>query len=292
MSPLTGSTGCDQDHTADESRPPPKLDNHGTSACQIVFEPALTSDAGVIRSNGLMVAGAHFEAHGQPEGTHGTVASIARSSFMEPLKIHPWRTLKAWNCLRASLSVVAGLTMMSPAVQAQSPGKCSSPITISPGDTLSSIARRCGTTLSALIDANPQLDNPNILPVGSMLRLSQDSRRDEDTPTEVVADTHVIAVEPAVLVPGGRVTITASSMPPGARVWIKGGNSRSPRHHLILRGARVDARGELSVRLRLPKWLKAADGGFTLSVEVPRAGMTLSSDPLEVDARYAAEENR
>ena len=222
----------------------------------------------------------------------GTVATIARSSSMEPLETRACRAFEAWDCLLVSLSVVAGLTLMSPAVQARTPGKCNSPMTIAPGDTLSSIARRCGKTVSALIDANPHLSDPNILPVGSELTLTQEAQSDEASRAELVEDTHVIAVEPSVLTPGGRVTVTASNMPPGARVWIKGGNSRSPKHHLILRGARVDTRGELSVRLRLPKWLKAADGGFTLSVEVPRAGMTLSSDALEVDAHYAAEEIR
>lgn len=222
----------------------------------------------------------------------GTVATIARSSLMEPLETRACRAFEGWDCLLVSLSVVAGLTLMSPAVQARTPGKCNSPMTIAPGDTLSSIARRCGKTVSALIEANPNLSDPNILPVGSKLTLTKGSQGDEASQAELVEGTHVIAVEPPVLPPGGRVTVTASNMPPGARVWIKGGNSRSPKHHLILRGARVDARGELNVRLRLPKWLKAVDGGFTLSVEVPRAGMTLKSNPLEVNARYATGEVR
>ncbi|MFC1458283.1 LysM domain-containing protein [Microvirga arabica] len=182
---------------------------------------------------------------------------------------------------------MAGLTLMSPAVQGQTLGKCNWPMTVAPGDTLSSIARRCGSTVSALIGANPHLPDPNILPVGSKLTLTQDPKSEEGSQNEAAEDTHVIAVEPSVLTPGGRITVTASNMPPGARVWIKGGNSRSPKHHLILRGARVDGRGELSARLRLPKWLKSVGGNFTLSVEIPRAGLTLKSDPLEVDARYA-----
>lgn len=222
----------------------------------------------------------------------GTVATIARSPLMKLLETRACRVFEAWDCFLVSLSVVSGLTLMSPAVQARTPGRCSWPMTIMPGDTLSSIAQRCGKTVSALIDANPHLSDPNILRAGSKLTLTQDPQSNEASRAELVEDTHVIAVEPPVLTPGGRITVTASNMPPGARVWIKGGSSRSPKHHLILRGARVDARGELSVRLRLPKWLTAVDGGFTLSVEVPRAGMTLSSEALEVDAHYATEEIR
>jgi LysM repeat protein len=222
----------------------------------------------------------------------GTVANIARSSPMEPLETRTCRTFEVWDCLLVCLSVVAGLTLMSPAVQARTLGKCSSPMTVAPGDTLSSIARRCGKTVPALIDANPHLSDPNILPVGFKLTLTQDPQNDRASRSESAENTHVIAIEPSILIPGGRVTVTASNMPPGARVWIKGGSSRSPKHHLILRGARVDSRGELDARVRLPRSLKAVHGDFNLSVEVPRAGMTLRSDPLEVDARYATGEVR
>jgi LysM repeat protein len=177
---------------------------------------------------------------------------------------------------------------MSSAVQARTPDRCSSPLTISPGDTLSSIARRCGTTLSALVAANPHLHDPDILPVGMALVLPQGSQGDEATPIAPVAEAHIISVEPSVLTPGGRVIIAASNLPPRARVWIKGGTSRSPKHHLILQGGRVDAQGKLHAGLRLPRSLRTGDEGFTLSVEVPRASMTLSSDPLDVNARYAA----
>ncbi|MXQ11754.1 LysM peptidoglycan-binding domain-containing protein [Microvirga makkahensis] len=177
---------------------------------------------------------------------------------------------------------------MSSVVEARAPNGCSSPVTVSPGDTLSAIARRCGTTLSALAHANPQLHDPDLLPVGSALVLPQGSQEDQVSQTGSVAEADIIAVEPSVLTPGGRVTITASNLPPGVRVWIKGGTSRSPEHHLILEGARVDAQGELHASLRLSGWLRAGDENFTLSVEVPRASITLSSGPLEVNARYAA----
>lgn len=45
------------------------------------------------------------------------------------------------------------------------------PYAISPGDTLSSIARRFGTTVSALITANPGI-NPNSLHVGQIICIS------------------------------------------------------------------------------------------------------------------------
>ena len=174
--------------------------------------------------------------------------------------------------------------------QARPPDRCSSPITISPGDTLSSIAWRCGTTVSALIDTNPHLHDPNVLLIGTALALPQGLYGEEVSQIGPTEDLHTIAVEPSTLTPGARVTITASKLPPGARVWIKGGNSRSPKHHLVLRGARVGGQGELRVTLRLPNWLEAGNGGFTLSIEVPRASITLRSIALPVNAAPQTEE--
>jgi LysM repeat protein len=40
---------------------------------------------------------------------------------------------------------------------------CSSPYIVKSGDTLKSIAQKCGTTLNALLDANPAITNPNLI---------------------------------------------------------------------------------------------------------------------------------
>jgi LysM repeat protein len=211
---------------------------------------------------------------------------------MDMLKIRAFRDAVPSTFLIACLVAAVGILPMSSDVQARPPGGCSSTVTISLGDTLSAIARRCGTTLSALIDANLHLHDPNILPVGTILTLPQVLQGDGLSQAEFGRDTHTIAVEPSVLTPGARITITASNLPSGARVWIKGGNSSSPEHHLILKGARIDDQGELHAGLHVPEWLRARDRGFTLSIEVPRTGITLSSDTLEVNARYAAGKER
>lgn len=43
--------------------------------------------------------------------------------------------------------------------------------TVQPGDTLGRIAGRYGTSVSAILDANPTIDNPNVISVGQRLRL-------------------------------------------------------------------------------------------------------------------------
>ena len=50
-------------------------------------------------------------------------------------------------------------------------GPCGSTVTVGRGDTLRSIAARCGTTVSALLAANPFITNPNRIYAGQRLRV-------------------------------------------------------------------------------------------------------------------------
>jgi hypothetical protein len=217
------------------SRPSSKFAIHlvdGVQSCadRYCFQRAQTTDDPQVHSFGTKL---------RADG-NGTVVRSVRSPIMDMLGSSTIRAVWLSIFLGVCLLVVGAMPMSS-AVQARTPDQCSSPLTISPGDTLSSIARRCGTTLSALVAANPHLHDPDILPVGMALVLPQGSQGDEATPIAPVAEAHIISVEPSVLTPGGRVIIAASNLPPRARVWIKGGTSRSPKHHLILQGGRVDA---------------------------------------------------
>ncbi|HEX2255530.1 MAG TPA: LysM peptidoglycan-binding domain-containing protein [Afifellaceae bacterium] len=65
-------------------------------------------------------------------------------------------------------AALAGGMLAAPA-WAQS--ACGSSATIGPGDTLGRIAARCGTTLSALLQANPDITNPNNVFVGQVIRM-------------------------------------------------------------------------------------------------------------------------
>ena len=48
---------------------------------------------------------------------------------------------------------------------------CASPYRVKAGDTLSSIATRCGVVLNDLLAANPTITNPNLIRPGQDLRL-------------------------------------------------------------------------------------------------------------------------
>lgn len=71
---------------------------------------------------------------------------------------------------RSGVALLAGLfwmTTAAPDLQAQSP--CEDEVTVRSGDTLYRIARRCDTTIAALLAENPRIDDPNVLRVGWQL---------------------------------------------------------------------------------------------------------------------------
>lgn len=66
---------------------------------------------------------------------------------------------------------VAAPVVTAPVVTAPVVGGCGSSVVVQPGDTLAIIAAGCGTTVSALLAANPQIYNPNIIHVGEVVRM-------------------------------------------------------------------------------------------------------------------------
>ena len=55
-------------------------------------------------------------------------------------------------------------------VLAQS-GSCGSTYTVQPGDYLTGIARQCGVSYTDLLNANPQIDNPNLIYPGQVINI-------------------------------------------------------------------------------------------------------------------------
>lgn len=67
------------------------------------------------------------------------------------------------------VGLAATVLLVVPAAEAQTP--CGTQTTVRPGDAMAQIARRCGTTLPALIAANPQIANPNVIRPGMTVRM-------------------------------------------------------------------------------------------------------------------------
>lgn len=93
--------------------------------------------------------------------------SIARLYNVNPF------TLAQVNGISAPYRIYPGQQLTipgGPPVPPPSPGTCSSPYTVQAGETIFSIARKCGKTPSAIITAN-SLVNPNLIFVGQKLQI-------------------------------------------------------------------------------------------------------------------------
>jgi len=107
---------------------------------------------------------------GQPGAGTTTVASVttdSNGSFSIPVSI-PVNAANGstWN-LTATTQTNGGPTLTA---QFQVTGQLpNGPYTVQPGDTLSSIAQHFGTSVNALLRANPQISNPSVLAVGQQI---------------------------------------------------------------------------------------------------------------------------
>lgn len=76
------------------------------------------------------------------------------------------------SCLRKAVVISSTFMAMNfaPGLFASS-ADCSSPLTVRSGDTLSGIAHRCGTSVSALLTNNPQVDESGAVRIGEKIYL-------------------------------------------------------------------------------------------------------------------------
>lgn len=66
---------------------------------------------------------------------------------------------------------IPALAQENGAPSAAATGGCGATVTVERGDTLNRIARRCGTTVAAMLKANPELKNPSRIYAGQVLRV-------------------------------------------------------------------------------------------------------------------------
>jgi len=74
-----------------------------------------------------------------------------------------------WKVLLVTALMLLSTIGVATANAATTP--CATPYTVQSGDTLSSIAVTCGVTYSALVQANPQISNPNLILVGEQINI-------------------------------------------------------------------------------------------------------------------------
>lgn len=112
----------------------------------------------------------------------------------------------------ALILLLLALSALAPAAAAQA--GCGDRVIVARGDTLFAIAQRCGVTVEALLEANPQVD-PRRLEIGQAVLLPGAT---VEAGAQAVAP--VVAIYPAVARPGTPVDVIANGLPAGADVTV------------------------------------------------------------------------
>ena len=112
---------------------------------------------------------------------------------------------------------------------------------VQPGDWLSRIADRFNVSLNALLAANPQISNPDIIHAGQELVIPQSGNPSNPT----------VAIAPTSGPPGTRVQVTANGLPPNRAIDIGAGPVAS--EYDIIATARSDAQGNLRRTVAIPE---------------------------------------
>ncbi|WEX08652.1 LysM peptidoglycan-binding domain-containing protein [Chelativorans sp. AA-79] len=147
---------------------------------------------------------------------------------------------------------------------------------LAPGDTLFSLAERYGTSVDALLDANPDFDTDD-LRIGLTIRIPAVAP-DGDEP---VAGEPTINVQPRAGGPGAPITVSGDNYTPGRSVQIGVGPPESEWRSLAQ--AQVQPDGEVEVQVRIPE--NADPGDEFVFVIHTRDGRTEVSQPVQVVER-------
>jgi hypothetical protein len=108
------------------------------------------------------------------------------------------------------LWLIASLVLMF-SLQVSAQPTCGATVTVVPGDGLAQIARRCGTTVQALLTVNPQISDPNRLFVGQTLSIPGQTSN---------TSSFVFAIYPLSGTPGSAITVIVNGLPANTSVQV------------------------------------------------------------------------
>lgn len=124
------------------------------------------------------------------------------------------------------------------------------------GDTLAKIADRKDVPLSALINVNPGI-NPNVIFPGDVLQLPEQGQQHAGM-------TPSASVTPGAGPSGHWVTVEAEGFRPGEQIDI--GVGKPEAEYKVVKTARADTEGDLSVEIHTPDWAQPNDGLIFVAV--------------------------
>lgn len=206
----------------------------------------------------------------------------------------PRRSPAAARRRAAALAMAAVGALLAPAPPAAAAGPCGDTVTVTSGDTLAGIARRCDSSVAALLQANPQITDPRRLQLGWALRLPGSDRPQaagtapapaaataEKRPAPAPSDIETVTGRPANrdgltddgyrpprrtvqsmgIAPrsgtvGSTVTVTATGLPPGPAA-IGVGLPGADMQQLAT--AAIGTAGSLEQAVAVPEWAGPGD---------------------------------
>lgn len=123
-------------------------------------------------------------------------------------------------------------------VTGEAAADCGSTVVVQPGDWLAKIARRCGTSIEALLAANPQISNPSVVLPGQVLEI----------PGEEPAPQ--VGITPNQGEPGTELRVSAVGFPADSIVNVAIGRANS--EPTLSKSVMSDADGIVETTITLP----------------------------------------
>ena len=131
---------------------------------------------------------------------------------------------------------------------ASAQGPCGDTYIVLPEDTIEEIADLCGTTVDAILRMNPEIDDPENLYPGQIIRIPE---------AEAILET-IIAISPVCGLPGQTILVVGSGFPVNRFVQLSlAENDKDP---IVIGGTNSDQLGIIDTSVILPA---AAEPGST-----------------------------
>ncbi len=225
-------------------------------ACNSLCSSALVGLFALVVSAGVAGGGTHTVRPGE------TATSIAKANGISV------DALAAANRLADPDLVVIGTTLVIPASSGAPAGAPATTYTVKPGDTLTDIAARWGTTPDALAKANG-LRNPNIVILGSILQVPAPSALGADArlPAKLLAHPERLSLRPTFERWAARYGVPADLLE--ALCWVESGWQSSV----------VSSTGAIGVGQLMPQTIDLAQSalGANLDPRDPQANIRMSA---------------
>lgn len=122
---------------------------------------------------------------------------------------------------------------------------CEGSYTVEAGDTLIEIAQACNTTVSALMSANPDIEDPSLIYTGQVIVMPDDNGERQ------------VSIRPDSGPAGTIIRVYASGFPAGAQVQLGLGPPAS--EYEVFATREIDANGELIASLQIPTTVSPPD---------------------------------